>query len=305
VCVGNAALDRTFALADPARLATSNPARMRTGFGGVARNVAENLARLDVAVSLVTQVGDDAGGRALRDDCAARGIDVRGMLLSAVHPTSEYAAIIDPHSELVIAASANAAIEALTAGQLGVALPDDSFTAWMFADCNLSPAVLAALLEDRRAGGPRLAIDGVSTAKALRLPHDLRGLDLLFANDDEARALLGAGDELDAVEVARGLRGRGADAVVLTRGARGAVVASDEGTLEIAVPPARPVDVNGAGDALIAGTLYGLSGGETLADAVRTGTLVAWLTIESPTPVSRELSRAALAALRDRVPVRA
>jgi len=39
--------------------------------------------------------------------------------------------------------------------------------------------------------------------------------------------------------------------------------------------------------------------------AVRTGTLVAWLTIESPTPVSRELSRAALAALRDRVPVRA
>jgi pseudouridine kinase len=283
VCVGNAALDRTFALADPARPATSNPARMRTGFGGVARNVAENLARLDVVVSLVTQVGDDAGGRALRDDCAARGIDVRGVLLSTVHPTSEYAAIVDPHGELVIAASANAAIEALAAGQLGAALPDDSFTAWMFADCNLSPAVLAALLEDRRAGGPRLAIDA----------------------DNEARALLGAGDELDAVEVARGLRGRGADAVVLTRGARGAVVASGEGTLEIAVPPARPVDVTGAGDALIAGTLYGLAGGETLPDAVRTGTLVALLTIESATPVSRELTRVALAALRDRVPVRA
>src|SRR6185437_2163670 len=87
VCVGNAALDRTFALTGPARMATSNPAAVRPGFGGVARNVAENLARLGVPVSLVTQVGDDAGGRALRADCAAAGIDVQGVMLSTAYPT--------------------------------------------------------------------------------------------------------------------------------------------------------------------------------------------------------------------------
>jgi pseudouridine kinase len=298
VCVGNAALDRTFALAGAAQMGTSNPAQLRTGFGGVARNVAENLARLDVAVALVSQVGNDPGGRALRDDCAALGIDVQGVMFSAVHPTAEYVAIIDPRSELVIGASAATAIDALSVAQLGAAFDEDARTAWTFADCTLPVPVIAALLEDRRAGGPPLAIDAVSTARVLRLPLDLRGLDVLFLNEDEARALLGREAKNDAVKLAKAVRGRGAGAVVLTRGARGVVVADANGTIEIPVARTTPVDVTGAGDALIAGTLFGLLVGERLADAVRTGTLVARLTIESPATVSRELSATAVTALR-------
>jgi pseudouridine kinase len=298
VCVGNAALDRTFALTGAAHMGTSNPAQLRAGFGGVARNVAENLARLSVAVALVTQVGNDAGGRALREDCAAHGIDVHVVLLSAVHPTPEYAAIIDGRSELVIGASATTAIDALSVAQLGAAFDEDARTAWTFADCTLPAPVIVALLEDRRAGGPPLAIDAVSTAKAQRLPRDLHGLDLLFLNEDEARALLGGDAAANPLKLARAVRARGADAVVLTRGARGVVVVDGNGTAEIAVPAATPVDVTGAGDALIAGTLFGLLAGERLADAVRTGTLVARLTIESPATVSRGLTRAAIDASR-------
>jgi len=297
VCVGNAGLDRTFAVDGPVRPATSNPAQLRTGFGGVARNVAENLARLEVAVALVTQVGDDAGGRALRADCAALGIDVRGVLLSTQHPTSEYVAIIDAQSELVIGAAVTPAIDALSVALLGAAFDDDARTAWTFADCTLPPPVLAALVEDRRAGGPPLAIDAVSIAKAERLPRDLHGVDLLFLNTDEARALLGT-EAVDDLAAAARLRERGAAAVVLTRGARAIVVADAEGSTEIAVPRATPVDVTGAGDALIAGTLFGRLTGESLRVAVGTGALVAKLTLESPTPVARTLTRTALAALR-------
>jgi pseudouridine kinase len=64
------------------------------------------------------------------------------------------------------------------------------------------------------------------------------------------------------------------------------------------VPRTTPVDVTGAGDALIAGTLFGLLAGERLADAVRTGTLVARLTIESAATVSRDLSATAVTTLR-------
>lgn len=298
VCVGNAALDRTFALAAPAQMGTSNPAQLRTGFGGVARNVAENLARLDVAVALVSQVGNDAGGRALRDDCVAHGIDVQGVMFSAIHPTAEYVAIIDPHSELLIGAAAATAIDALSVAQLGAAFDEDARTAWTFADCTLPAPVIAALLEDRRAGGPPLAVDAVSTARVHRLPRDLHGLDLLFLNEDEARALLGREAKNDGVKLAKAVRARGVDAVVLTRGARGVVVADANGTAEIAVPRTTPVDVTGAGDALIAGTLFGLLMGEPLAGAVRTGTLVARLTIESTATVSRELSTGAVTTLR-------
>ena len=45
LCVGAATVDRSFRSLDPIRPGTSNPGASTKGFGGVARNVAENLAR--------------------------------------------------------------------------------------------------------------------------------------------------------------------------------------------------------------------------------------------------------------------
>ena len=47
VCIGGANIDRKFHLKDAAQLGTSNPAAMSVSVGGVARNIAENLGRLD------------------------------------------------------------------------------------------------------------------------------------------------------------------------------------------------------------------------------------------------------------------
>jgi pseudouridine kinase len=301
VCAGNAALDRTFAVKGPVHLATSNPSQVRSSFGGVARNVAENLARLDVPVALATQIGDDPAGRALLDDCAALGIDVSGVAISPVHPTAEYIAIIDARSELVIGASETEAIDTLVFDMLAGTLDAAARSAWTFADCNLPAAVLAAVVAQPRAPGHRLAIDAVSIAKVQRLPRDLHGIDVLFVNVDEARVLLGDGaPDRPAGEIAQALRDRGAAAVVLTRGAAGAIVAEASGTVDVPVAPAECVDVTGAGDALIAGTLYGMLQGEALPTAVRTGTIVAGLTITSPTTVSRALTRAVVDAQRVR-----
>jgi len=299
VCAGNAALDRTFAVKGPVHLATSNPSQVRSSFGGVARNVAENLARLDVPVALATQIGSDAQGRALLEDCAKLGIDVHGVAISPLHPTAEYVAIIDARSELVIGASETEAIDTLTFAMLAPALDADARSAWTFADCNLPAAVLAAVVAQPRAPGHRLAIDAVSIAKVQRLPRDLHGIDVLFVNADEARVLLGeAPPERALADVAQALRARGAAAVVLTQGVAGAIVAQASGSVHVAVTPAECVDVTGAGDALIAGTLYGLLQDEALPLAVRTGTIVAGFTITSPTTVSRDLSRALVDAQR-------
>ena len=53
LCAGGAVVDRLLHLHAPAVPATSNPARAAASYGGVARNVAENLARLGVDVGLV------------------------------------------------------------------------------------------------------------------------------------------------------------------------------------------------------------------------------------------------------------
>ena len=293
VCIGNATVDRAFAFDGEPRHGTKNPAVARPiAFGGVARNVAENLARLDVGVRLIACVGDDDAGRAVLGDCRARGIDVDGCVISPDYPTPQYAAFLDARNELVMGASDMRAIEALPFERVRVAPADD--VGWTFADCNLSPEALRALIAMPRPDGHRLAIDAVSIAKAARLPPDVRGVDLLFCNVAEARAYLATDDPPDAL--AQALRARGAHTAIMTLGDAGAIVATTTGSEHISAVPARVVDATGAGDALIAGTLYALLGAAPIGAAVRVGMTAAAFALEAPTPVNPALTPVALRA---------
>src|SRR5689334_4028315 len=71
VCVGAANLDRKLRSCAALALHTSNPASQSESFGGVARNIAENLARLGSTVALLTAIGADSAGAALLDHAAS------------------------------------------------------------------------------------------------------------------------------------------------------------------------------------------------------------------------------------------
>ena len=81
LCIGGAVLDRKFRLDGPWLPGTSNPARSSRSFGGVARNICENLARLGVATALVTRVGADEAGAGLSMSPASIG-PVKAMVLN-------------------------------------------------------------------------------------------------------------------------------------------------------------------------------------------------------------------------------
>lgn len=97
-------------------------------------------------------------------------------------------------------------------------------------------------------------------------------LDILFANEEEAKALFEV-DEFDSVlQALRDWPG----IVALTRSAKGCVVAKGREVHVIdAVPVARVIDTTGAGDQYAAGFLYGLTHGKSLADCGRLGSLAA------------------------------
>ncbi len=290
-CVGGATLDRTYRAPGPLRPGTSNPVVQARSNGGVARNVAESLARLGVPAALVSVVGADDAGRGLVDALARLGVDVSGVAMRDDAATAEYVAVLDGAGDLALGLADMGILDRLTPDAIGTALDGAGL---VLADCNLPGATLAHLLARRRAGAlPVLALDAVSVAKAARLPGDLAGLDLLFLNADEARALAG---DLDPREAAAALRARGAGAVVLTRGAAGIVVADRDGIDALpAVPVAAIADVTGAGDALIAGTLGGIAAGKSLRDALGWGFAAAALALERPGGVRPDLSPALLA----------
>ncbi|MBS9721713.1 winged helix-turn-helix transcriptional regulator [Tianweitania sp. BSSL-BM11] len=304
ICLGGAVFDRKYHAKRPLIFETSNPVESHRSFGGVARNVAENLARLGVDLGFISIVGDDETGRVLTRHLADLGADVGQVITTSERPTAEYAAILGVEKELVLGIADMDVFDLFSPAYLDRVWPHLASAAWVFMDCNMPAATVEALLHRKSGARFKLAVDTVSTPKAARLPKDLSGIDLLFTNFDEANTLLGlAGDaRLQPRKAAQALRVAGVGEVIVTMGAQGCAVASRAGVKLLPPVEARPVDVTGAGDAMIAGTLYRMLAGDPLPLAARTGALLASLTTECEASVRPDLSARFLEASMHRFP---
>jgi sugar/nucleoside kinase (ribokinase family) len=99
-----------------------------------------------------------------------------------------------------------------------------------------------------------------------------KDVNILFANEEEAKALFRVGDFDGVVEGAKKWGGIAA----LTRSAKGCMLVEEGMAHEIpAAPVNRVVDTTGAGDQFAAGFLYGITHGKGLADCGRLGALAA------------------------------
>ena len=98
-------------------------------------------------------------------------------------------------------------------------------------------------------------------------------IDILFANEEEAKALF----EVDSFELALQAARQWHGLAVLTRSEKGCVVADPSGTVlvQAAEPVAKVLDTTGAGDQFAAGFLYGLSRQRDLQICARLGAIAA------------------------------
>jgi len=294
LCIGASNLDRKLRTTARLALGTSNPATLEESFGGVARNIAENLARLGTPTALVTAVGGDASGRALLAHAEEAGIDTRGALRLDGASSGTYTAVLDQDGEMVLALADMALNERLDPAFLATRQQQRAGAALIVADLNLPSESIAALLEDAQRDGVALVLVAVSEPKMARLPRALPGLRLLILNEGELAARAGrALDGDDAIGAAcRELQAQGVQDIIVTRGARGVLytcAAAPSGLARLDAPAARVVDVTGAGDAFAAAvcwSLYTSNGGSyngsndsDLALACRRGLQLSSLTI--------------------------
>src|SRR5918911_1871281 len=113
VCMGGVVAARVVRLAAPPVAGTSNPGSVVSSPGGVARNIAENLARLGHRPALVSVIGDDTVGTSLVTGIRAVGVDARSVRTEPGDGTAEYLAILDPDGELVLGVAVMAVLDAL------------------------------------------------------------------------------------------------------------------------------------------------------------------------------------------------
>ncbi|CEF40687.1 ribokinase-like domain-containing protein [Acetobacter senegalensis] len=295
ICIGGAAIDRKYRLAGPIVPGTSNPAAGHTTFGGVARNVCENLVRLGGHTTLLAVVGDDASGHALVEYMKNCGTDTSRIKFATGAPTAEYVAILDGESNLGVGIFDASVADFLDVAYLQCNTSLIASTDWVFVDCNISADVLAWLVREARQYSCRLVFDTVSISKAQRLRGHLHDVEVLFTNQDEAVVLLPDGtQDLTIPDLAAALVRNGVRVAVITEGARGLTVADAEGVRRIEAVSTDVVDVTGAGDALVAATLTALMEGADVNAACRHGVAAAAMTIGCRESVYPDLNRESL-----------
>lgn len=302
IVVGGANMDFKCQAAAPMVLGTSNPGHVSLAVGGVACNIARNLAKLGVPTALMTVVGQDEFGERILREARAAGIDVSLTLLST-KPTGTYAALLDADGDLTAAVSAMEATDDLTPGHIAAREAAFRQAALVVADCNLGEAALDRLAALCAAAQVRLAVDAVSTPKVLRLRKMLRArrpIHLLALNRDEAAALSGkpVRGPQGLRAAAQALHRAGVVNVVIGLGQGGVHASSAEPPAVLTVQPfhAALVDVTGGGDAALAGTVFGLLKQHSLGEAARWGQAAAALTVGAAETVSPALSAATLQA---------
>jgi len=287
-CIGGAHIDRHGVLAGPLVPGTSNPGRLSTDFGGVASNVAENLLRLGQRVSLVSRVGGDEAGRRVIGHLAGLGADTSLVTTSRSLPTASYTAILESTGELVLGLADMQIYDEMTPPVLEPALPRLREHELWFVDTNLPEATIGWLLDE--AGGVTVAIDAVSVVKSRKLRSLLPRIGLLFCNVAQTASITDNADLSNPAEAAGALRQRGVREGVVTAGAGGIAVWMGMEVRSFPAVAAVPRDVTGAGDALIAGTLFGLSRGLPLPEAAQLGLAAAAITVESGGTTAADLT---------------
>lgn len=295
---GGATMDRIAAAAAPPALGVSNPGSARRMAGGVGLNVAAALARLGHPVRLVSRVGSDADGDAIIAAARGAGVDTSFVGVSQRSPSAAYHAVLDDVGGLVIGIAAMAICDEITAAAVAPATQQSSPDELWVIDANLPAETLAFLVGEAASSGRAVAALAVSPAKAVRLGTLVDRLTLLFANRREAAAILGIADgdrQPAATELAAAFGGAKASNVVITNSTDAVVVASG-GEVRSFVPlKARVKSVNGAGDALAAGTLHGIASGRNLFEAVMSGLAAAAIAVESEATILSDVTPGGLA----------
>ena len=244
--------------------------------GGAPANVAVGIARLGGKSAFIGRVGDDPFGRFMAKTLADERVDVKNMRLDPAHRTSTVVVDLDNHGErsftFMVRPSADLFLEPAD-------LPTFSAGEWLHV-CSIAlsaepsrSATFQAMADIREAGGyvsfdPNIRPDLWPDENALRrcLEQALQSADVVKLSVEELAFLTGDADVREGLNTL--MQRCPARLVLVTQGKEGVIAWHQGAVKHYPATPVQCVDTTGAGDAFVAGLLYGLAAGQELVPAI-------------------------------------
>lgn len=254
---------------NPLVMYDSNPGKVEISLGGVGRNIAENISRLNVNTKLISAIGNDLYGNTILSQCKDLNIDISDCFISDEYATSIYISILNNDKDMQLAISHMDIIEKL----------DESFIHSKYSSINNSNAIVidTNLSQDtiefitRTYSHLPIFVDTVSTAKCKKIENILHRFEGIKLNKYEAEKL--SGIKINTIEDAKisceYFIEKGIRSVFITLGSDGVYCANKHESLHIEGIKINIVNATGAGDAFMAGIIYGFMNNLTLSETAK------------------------------------
>jgi sugar/nucleoside kinase (ribokinase family) len=245
--------------------------------GGSAANTIHGLAHLGVETGFVGKVGNDDMGKFFKKDMQVNHINP--ILFRTMHETGRAIALISTDSERTFATYLGAAVE----------LSVDDITHDIFEGYDYfyiegylvqNQPMIEKALRLASSAGLKVCFDLASYNIVEENREFFRELiskyvDIVFANEEEIRALSGKSPEEGALEISDQV-----EMAVIKMGAEGSFCVCGKEIVRIGVRPSHPVDTTGAGDLYASGFIYGLIKGLSPETCGKMGAVLAGRIIE-------------------------
>jgi len=245
--------------------------------GGSAANTIHGLARLGISTAFLGEVGQDDYGKFFQKDLEASNI--RPILLQSTTESGRVVALISPDSERTFATYLGAAVELSSEG-----VHPAHFEGYSIFHIEgylvYNHELMLKAMKLAKECGLKISLDlasyNVVEANLGFLKEVMRQfVDIVFANEEEAKAFTGKNPE-EALEELAEL----CEIAVVKVGSKGSFVRRGTEKHSIGVIQAKSIDTTGAGDLYAAGFLYGLINEKPLNQCGEIGALLAGTVIE-------------------------
>lgn len=270
-------------------MADSNPGKVSQAFGGVGRNIVENIARMGGDAAMLSLTGNDFMGISAREQLENLGVDVHNIFPVDGENTGMYLSILNDKNDMEIAICNMDILEKITPAFLADKMDDLNSSKVVGVDCNLMPETLDYITRECRAP---LFLDPVSVSKADRVKPMIGRFHTIKPNRIEAELLSGIKitDDTSLASAGDWFCRQGVKRVFISLGENGAYYKSEGEEGVVGTKPVRLLSATGAGDAFSAAILMGHVMGLTAKETAQMGIACSSIAMEAKTAVNPHMS---------------
>lgn len=270
----------------------SIPGHIKISFGGVCRNIAENLAKVGVNTQFISTLGDDENGKSILEHSRKLGYNMENSLFLEGESTPTYLAILNHEGEME---SAVVDMESLNKmDEAFIDAKDEVFENAEYIIVDSDNPILLEYILKKYQGKSKFILDPVSAKKAKKISHLVKYFHTIKPNRFETEALCGFKIETndDLRKAGRFFIEQGVKNVFISLDADGIYyITSDgeEGTLACC-EPVKVKNVTGAGDSFVAGIGYGYMNNLNIKDTLKYSVAMSIITITHEETINPDMS---------------